>query len=150
MMTARKLAKVGLETALKVVPHFPIWLVPKNEVDSFKRWVEGLHLTTHQPAHGSPEVQPAAPDVDTLGDDSIFDDDSVGDELMSGAHSRGYKEDGGQLIHNDPVAQLRRQSQLAMDHPVLQQVALDRVAEESHLRRRSLGLQKCNAVRSLL
>ena len=104
MMTARKLSQVELETALKVVPHFPIWLVPKNEVDFFKRWAEGLHLTRHQPAHGSPQIQPIAPDVETLGDESIFDDDSVGDEFISEAHSRGHEEDEGQLTQDDPVA----------------------------------------------
>ena len=121
-----KLEKVELETALKVAPHIPIWLVPKSEVDLFKsRWVEDLHLTRRQPAHGSPEIQPAAPDVrDTLGDDSLFDDDSIDDEYMpvvsmesragdaGGAsprrldpsnaalvvfHDRGYREVGGQL-----------------------------------------------------
>jgi hypothetical protein len=104
MMTARKLAKVELETALKVVPHFPIWLVPKNEVDIFIWWVEGLHLTRHQPAYGSPEIQPAAPDVDTLGYDSIFDDDSIGDEFISEAHGRGRVEDEGLLNRDEPVA----------------------------------------------
>lgn len=104
MMTARKLAKVELETALKVVPHFPIWLVPKNEVDIFKWWVEGLHLTRHQPAYGSPEIQPVAPDVDTLGYDSILDDESIGDEFISEVHGRGRVEDEGQLSQDDPVA----------------------------------------------
>lgn len=127
MMTARKLEKVDLETALKVVPHFPIWLVPKNEGDLFKRCVEDLH-SSRQPAHGSREIPPAAPDIDTLRDDSLFDDDSMDDEYTPAVsmesragdtagesprrldpsnsalvvvHDRGYREGCGQLSQDD-------------------------------------------------
>jgi hypothetical protein len=128
MITAHKLEEVDLETTLKTAPHIAVWLVPKNEVDIFtSRRVEGLHLTRRQPVHGSPRIQPVAPDVDTLGENSLFDDDSIGDEYIpamsieSGAgdaaeespqrldpsnsalvaHDRGYREGGGQLSQDE-------------------------------------------------
>lgn len=103
MMIAGKLAKVELGTALKVVPHFLIWIVLKTEVNFFKMWVGAYHLTRHPPAHGSPEIQPVVPDVDTLENHSIFNNDSVGNEFISESHSRGHEEDEGQLHQNDPV-----------------------------------------------
>lgn len=39
-----------------------------------------------------------------LGDDSIFDDDSVSDEFTSAAPGRGHEEDEEQLDYDDPVA----------------------------------------------
>jgi hypothetical protein len=36
----------------------------------------------HQPGRGSHAIQLVAPDVDTFGDDSLFDDNSVGDEFI--------------------------------------------------------------------
>lgn len=107
MITTGKLRKAELETALRAARDMPVWLIPNNEGDIFERqWTKDLHLRRQQ-TRGSPETQPLAPDVGTFGDDSIFDDDSVGDELVSEAHSRGYEEDEGQVIHNDPAALLQ-------------------------------------------
>jgi hypothetical protein len=81
IITALELEEIKLEKTLKAAPHIPVWLVPKNEVDVFKsRWVEGLYLIAYQPARRFHEIQPVAPEVNTVDNDSLFDNDSVGDE----------------------------------------------------------------------
>lgn len=75
-----KLNEVNLEKALQVAAHITIWLVRKDQVNLFKsQWTEEHQSGRHRTI-ASPKIQPAPPDAgDNLGDDTLFDDDSIDD-----------------------------------------------------------------------
>ena len=75
------LNSVDLKIALKLAPDFPIWLIPKDEVNRFKsQWREEHQPWRQRMRRASPKIQSAPPDTgDNLADDTLFGDDSTDD-----------------------------------------------------------------------
>jgi hypothetical protein len=77
-----KLDEVNLEKALQIAPHIAIWLVRKNQIHVFKsQWIEEHKSGRCRTMQASPEIQPDPPEAgDFLGDEALFDDDSINTE----------------------------------------------------------------------